>query len=73
MPGTGSLRHDRMADLLSTVNGFFSTVLGNPAYVLVMIGGLALFVLLVVAHRIHKIRSEEIFVHQAWGANWKGR
>jgi len=42
-------------------------------YVLLMIGGLALFMLLVVAHRIHKIRSEEIFVHQAWGANWKGR
>src|SRR5438132_878566 len=54
-----------MADLLSTVNGFFSTVLGNPMYVLLMIGGLALFMLLVVAHRIHKIRSEESCVHKA--------
>lgn len=62
-----------MTDLLSTVNGFFSTVLGNPVYTFLMVGGLALFMLLVVAHRIHKIRSEEIFVHQAWGANWKGR
>jgi len=50
-----------MADPLGTVNGFFSTI------------GLALFALLVVAHHIHKIHSEEIFVHQAWGANWKGR
>jgi len=62
-----------MADPLGTVNGFFSTILGNPVYLLLTIGGLALFALLVVAHHIHKIRSEEIFVHQAWGANWKGR
>jgi len=27
----------------------------------------------IIAHHIHKIRSQEIFVHQAWGANWKGR
>ena len=62
-----------MADLLGTVNGFFSTILGNPAYVMLLVGVLALFMLLIVAHRVHKIRSEEIFVHQAWGANWKGR
>ena len=62
-----------MADPLGTVNGFFSTILGNPVYLLLAIGGLAFFALLVVAHHIHKIRSEEIFVHQAWGANWKGR
>jgi len=62
-----------MADPLGTVNGFFSTILGNPVYLLLTIGGLALFALLVVAHHIHKIHSEAIFVHQAWGANWKGR
>jgi hypothetical protein len=62
-----------MADLLGTVNGFFSTILGNPVYLLLTIGGVAVFMLAVVAHRIHKIHSEEIFVHQAWGANWKGR
>ncbi len=55
------------------MNGFFSTILGNPVYLLLTIGGLSFFALLVVAHHIHKIRSEEIFVHQAWGANWKGR
>ncbi len=62
-----------MADSLGTVNGFVSTILGNPVYLLVMLGGLAFFALLVVVHHIHKIRSEEIFVHQPWGANWKGR
>jgi len=62
-----------MADPLGTVNDFFSTILGNPVYLLLTISGLALFALLVVAHHIHKIHSEEIFVHQAWGANWKGR
>jgi len=62
-----------MADPLGTVNGFFSTILGNPFYLLLTIGGLAFFALLVVAHHIHQIHREEIFVHQAWGANWKGR
>jgi len=73
VPETGLLRHDRMADLPGTVSGFFSTILGNPVYLLLTIGVLAVFALLLVAHRIHKIHSEEIFVHQAWGANWKGR
>src|SRR5947199_49797 len=50
-----------MADPLGTVNGFFSTILGNPVYLLLTIGGLALFALLVVAHPTHKIHSEEIF------------
>jgi len=62
-----------MGDPLGTMNGFFSTILGNPVYLLLTIGGLALFALLAVAHHIHKIHSEEIFVHQPWGANWKGR
>ena len=62
-----------MADLSSAANGFFSTILGNPAYLLLTIGGIALFIILLVAYRIHKIHSEEIFVHQAWGSNWKGR
>lgn len=62
-----------MADALAAVNDFFSTILNNPLYLFVTVGGLALFIILLVAHRIHKIHSEEIFVHQAWGANWKGR
>ena len=62
-----------MADVFGTVKDFLSTIVGDPLYLFLTIGLLALFVLLLVVHRIHKIQSEEIFVHQAWGANWKGR
>lgn len=62
-----------MADLGTAVTEFFSTILSNPLYLLLFVGGIALLALLILAHHIHKIRSEEIFVHQAWGANWKGR
>ncbi len=62
-----------MADPIGTVDGFLASILQNPVYLLLTIGGFALFILVLVAHRIHKIHSEDIFVHQAWGANWKGR
>ncbi|HEX9340281.1 MAG TPA: hypothetical protein VF992_03810 [Thermoplasmata archaeon] len=62
-----------MADLVGSVGAFLDTIVHNPVYLLLTVGGIALFVLLLVAHRIHKIHSQEIFVHQAWGANWKGR
>ncbi len=62
-----------MADTLGTVEGFFSSIVQNPVYLITTAGGIALFILILVAHRIHKIHSQEIFVHQAWGANWKGR
>ena len=62
-----------MADFGTTVNGFLSSIAQNPVYLLLTVGAVAAFLLLVIAHHIHKIRSQEIFVHQAWGANWKGR
>ncbi len=62
-----------MADLGSMVEGFFNSLLQNPVYLLLFVGGIALFLILILAHHIHKIRAQEIFVHQAWGANWKGR
>ena len=62
-----------MADLGTMIGDFFSTIGRNPGYLLLFVGGIALVLLLVIAHHIHKIRSQEIFVHQAWGANWKGR
>jgi hypothetical protein len=57
----------------SPLEGLISTLTSNPAYLLGAIGGIALLVILIVAHHIHKIHSEEIFIHQAWGSNWKGR
>jgi len=62
-----------MADIGTVVNDFFASLSQNPLHLLLFAGGMALFVILVVARHIHKIRSEDIFVHQAWGANWKGR
>lgn len=62
-----------MADLGSLLNGFFTSIIQNPVYLILLIGGVVLFIVLLVVRRIHKIHSEEIFVHQAWGANWKGR
>lgn len=53
--------------------GFFSTLLSNPLYVLLLIGAIVFFILILVVHHIHKVQSEDVFVHQAWGANWKGR
>lgn len=62
-----------MADLASVVGEFFAFLTSNPVYLLLFAGAVALFIILVVARHIHKIRSEDIFIHQAWGANWKGR
>ncbi len=62
-----------MADLGTLIGEFFGSLGQNPVYLLLFIGGVALVFILVLALHIHKIRSQEIFVHQAWGANWKGK
>lgn|GEM_PF-3389436 len=62
-----------MADIGTTVEAFFATLLSNPLYVLLLIGAIVFIILILVVYHIHKVRSEDIFVHQAWGANWKGR
>ncbi|HEY7588051.1 MAG TPA: hypothetical protein VIB49_04815 [Thermoplasmata archaeon] len=62
-----------MADLGSVLNEFFGSIVQNPVYLMLSIAGVALLLILIVARHIHKIHSQEIFVHQAWGANWKGR
>ena len=62
-----------MADFATTVSGFFSSIAGNPAYLILTIGLVAVVLLAIIAIHIHKIHSQEIFVHQAWGAKWKGR
>jgi hypothetical protein len=62
-----------MADVGTAVTDFFGTLGRNPVYLLLTVAGVAALLLVIIAHHIHKIRSQEIFVHQAWGANWKGR
>ena len=62
-----------MADLASALADFFAMLLRDPLYLLLLVGGIALVLILIVVRHIHKIHSEEIFIHQAWGAKWKGR
>lgn len=62
-----------MVDVASFFEGLLSALVSNPAYLILAVGGFAVLIILLVARRIHRIQSEEIFIHQAWGANWKGR
>ena len=62
-----------MADVGTAIQQFFASLLEDPLYLLLLMGLIAVGLILLIALHIHRIRSEEIFVHQAWGANWKGR
>ncbi len=62
-----------MADLGTALHEFFASLLADPLYLLLLMGLVALVLVAVIAIHIHRIHSQEIFVHQAWGANWKGR
>ena len=62
-----------MADIGTAIHQFFASLLADPLYLFLVIGLVALGLIALVALQIHRIRSQEIFVHQAWGANWKGR
>jgi hypothetical protein len=62
-----------MVDLSTAFGNFLAMLESNPAYLLLVLGGAAFFCILLVVWHIHRIRREEIFVHQAWGAKWKGR
>ena len=62
-----------MADIGTAIHQFFASLLADPLYLFLVIGLVALGLIALVALHIHRIRSQEIFVHQAWGANWKGR
>jgi len=62
-----------MADLAETVLSLIGTIVHNPVYLLLAVGVFSLLFLAIVAYRIHKIHNQDIFTHQAWGANWKGR
>lgn len=62
-----------MVDVVGTVRSFFDAILQNPVYLLVTIGAIALVFVILFAWHIHQIHGKDLFVHQAWGANWKGR
>jgi hypothetical protein len=62
-----------MPDILGTLEGYLSTIAQNPVYLLLTVGAISVLMLVIVLHHIHKIHREDIYVHQAWGADWKGR
>src|SRR2546422_10660760 len=62
-----------MADPLGTVEGFFSSILQDPVYLLLTVGAICFFILLLVDYRIHKMHSPEHFDYQTSYAQWKGR
>jgi hypothetical protein len=62
-----------MPDILGTLEAYLSTIAQNPAYLLLTVGAVSVLMLVIVLHHIHKIHREDIYVHQAWGADWKGR
>ena len=66
-------RRRATADFGTTVQQFFSALFVDPLFLLLLIGLIALGLVVLLALHIHRIHSEEIFLHQAWGANWKGR
>lgn len=53
--------------------GFLDEIGRNPAYLFLFLGLIFLLILAVVIQHIRKIRNQDIWVHQAWGAKWKGR
>lgn len=62
-----------MADFLGTLEAYLSTIAQSPVYLLLTTGAISVLMLVIVLHHIHKIHREDIFVHQPWGADWKGR
>ena len=61
-----------MADVGTAIQQFFASLLADPLTLLLLMGLIAVGLFLLIALHIDRIRSEDIFVHEAWGANWKG-
>ncbi len=62
-----------MASVWDDIVGFLATIASSPAYLFLLLGFVFLLIVLLVVLRIRKIRNEEPWIHQAWGAKWKGR
>jgi len=62
-----------MASIWESIVEFLNGIGRNPAYLFLFLGFIFLLILAIVVHHIRKIRNQDIWVHQAWGAKWKGR
>ena len=52
-----------MADLSEIIVGFLDALGRNPAYMFLFIGFIILLIVAILAHHIHSLRAQEIFVH----------
>jgi len=62
-----------MASIWEQIVGFLASIGSNPAYLFLFLGFIFLLIIVIVVQYIRKIRNQDIWVHQAWGAKWKGR
>ncbi len=62
-----------MADLWQSIVDGLAGIATNPLYLFAFITLIILLMLAIVVHHIRKVRNQEPWIHQAWGANWKGR
>jgi hypothetical protein len=62
-----------MVSVWESIVGFLDEIGRNPAYLFLLLGLVFLLIIAIVVHHIRKIRNQDIWVHQAWGAKWKGR
>lgn len=62
-----------MASVWESIVGFLDEIGRNPAYLFLLLGFIFLLIIAIVVHHIRKIRNQDVWVHQAWGAKWKGR
>ncbi len=56
-----------------SITGFLDAIGSNPVYLLATLGLIAFLIVWLTVRYIRKVRGEDIWVHQAWGAKWKGR
>jgi len=62
-----------MASVWESIVGFLDSIATNPAYLFGLLAFVFLIIILIVVQHIRKIRNQDIWVHQAWGAKYKGR
>ena len=62
-----------MASIWESIVGFLDAIASNPAYLFLLLALIMLLMIWIVVRHIRKIRDQEVWIHQAWGAKWKGR
>ncbi len=62
-----------MPDVWQSIVDGLVAIASNPLYLLALIALIVLLMIAILVHHIRKIRNEDAWIHQPWGAKWKGR